>query len=69
MTVVCGDAVAADAYSTAVYVMGLERALDFWRERSGEFDLVLYTTDGELYITEGLETVFSSSLPFEVLRK
>ena len=69
VTVVCGDAVAADAYSTAVYVMGLERALDFWRERSGEFDLVLYTTDGELYITEGLETAFSSSLPFEVLRK
>ena len=69
VTVVCGDAVAADAYSTAVYVMGLAGALDFWRERSGEFDLVLYTTDGELYITEGLETAFSSSLPFEVLRK
>lgn len=69
VTVVCGDAVAADAYSTALFVMGLEGAHRFWREHSEELDLVLYTEAGELYITEGLENSFSSTLPCEVLRK
>ena len=69
VTVVCADAVAADAYSTALFVMGRERALDFWRERSAAFDLVLCTESGELYITEGLAGAFSSSFPYEVVRK
>ena len=69
VTVVCSDAVAADAYSTALYVMGLEGALRFWSERSETLDLVLRTDDGELYITEGLETAFRSDFPFKVVRK
>lgn len=69
VTVVCADAVAADAYSTALFVMGLDGALRFWSARSDALDLVLCTDGGELYITEGLESAFSSSLPYKVVRK
>ena len=69
VTVVCRDAVAADAYSTAVYVMGLDGALRFWSERSDGLDLVLYTDSGELYITEGLEGSFHSDFACKVVRK
>jgi len=69
VTVVCSDAVAADAYSTALYVMGLDGALRFWSERSEALDLVLFTDSGELYVTEGLETAFRSDFPFKVVRR
>ena len=43
----------ADAYSTALYVMGEEEAIDFWRSR-GDFDMILITADGRLLYTPGL---------------
>lgn len=67
VTVVCSDAVLADGYSTALFVLGAERAAEFWRERGGEFEMVLCTASGELFITPGLEAAFSSSRPYEVL--
>ena len=49
-----------DAYSTALFVMGEEQALDFWRDRSaGVFELVLVTEDGRVVVTEGLADRFT----------
>ena len=51
-----------DAYSTALFVMGEEKALDFWRSRrngSGAFELVLVTEDGRVVVTEGLADRFT----------
>lgn len=47
-----------DAYSTALFVMGAERALDFWRDHQNAFDLVLVTEDGRVTVTEGLADRF-----------
>ena len=55
-----GDALAgtrADAYSTALYVMGESGAADFWRAHR-DFDMVLVTTDGRVVYTSGLASVF-----------
>lgn len=55
-----GDALAgtrADAYSTALYVMGESGAVDFWRAHR-DFDMVLVTTDGRVVYTPGLASVF-----------
>ena len=55
-----GDALAgtrADAYSTALYVMGEHGAADFWRAHK-DFDMVLVTTDGRVVYTPGLAGVF-----------
>ncbi len=43
-----------DALSTAVYVMGEERAVQLWQEL-GSFDMILITDGGDMLITEGLE--------------
>ena len=54
-----------DAYSTALFVMGEERALAFWRDETmwGEqgcpFDLVLVTEDDRVVVTEGLADRFT----------
>ncbi len=65
-TVICDDACKADAYSTALFIMGSEGALDFWAQRK-DFELILYTADGRLLLTPGLREGFSSSLPTEVM--
>ena len=49
-----------DAYSTALFIMGEEQALDFWRDRSAAaFELVLVTEDGRVVVTEGLADRFT----------
>lgn len=53
VTIVADNALLADGLSTALFVMGTERALDFWRE-SSDFETILIAEDGTVYVTEGL---------------
>lgn len=53
VTVVCDNGTRGDAYSTALYVMGKEGALSFWRENEG-FELVIVDREGRVTVTEGL---------------
>ena len=53
VTIVADNGTMADAYSTALYVMGREAAQDFWRQNGG-FDMVLITKDGQVLYTPGL---------------
>ena len=71
VTVVCPNGTRADAYSTALYVMGEQRAWQFWEARDGgdrAFDMVLVTADGRLVVTPGLADRFQEeeSAPYEV---
>ncbi len=54
VTVIGENGTMADAYSTALYVMGEQAACDFWRQSGGAFDLVLITADGRVLYTPGL---------------
>lgn len=47
-----------DALSTSLFVMGLDKAADYWRGNKN-FDMILITEDGEIYITEGIKDSFS----------
>lgn len=60
VTVVAPEGVKCDALSTALFVMGLDGALDYWRAH-GDFELILITEDREIYLTPGLEDTFTLS--------
>ena len=68
VTIVSENDVLADGLSTALFVMGLEKAEEFWRE-SGDFEAVFLLESGEIFVTEGLKDSFRSERGFEVIAR
>ena len=66
VTIVSDDATLCDGLSTALFVMGLDQASDYWRGAQG-FEAVFVTDDGSVYITEGLADSFSSDGDYEII--
>lgn len=48
------DGTLADALSTALFVMGVEKALAYYEAHPGEFEAILITEQGEIVLTPGL---------------
>lgn len=67
VTIVSKDATLADAYSTSLFVMGTQKAIDFWKAHKDEFEAVLLTSEGELFITKGLEKIFYSQREYKII--
>lgn len=68
VTVIGTDGLTCDALSTALFVMGRERAEAYWRGNGG-FDMILVTDSGTIYMTEGIAGSFenTSALPAEMI--
>lgn len=71
-TIVADSGLLADALSTALFVMGAEKAADYWRTRQ-DFDFILLGEDGTVTITPGLTDCFSlygswTESPLEVVQ-
>ena len=60
VTVVADSCLLCDGLSTALFVMGLEDGVQFWRENSSlGFDVIFITDAGEIFVTSGLKDSFS----------
>lgn len=57
-TIVASEGKRADALSTAVFIMGLEKAAEYWHENR-DFEMILISQDGEIHLTEGLAERFA----------
>ena len=60
VTVISEDGTLADALSTALYIMGFDDAVSYWRAHEGEFETVLITDQGTIFVTEGIYEHLSS---------
>ena len=60
VTTIASNGTMADAYSTALYVMGEQEAVSFWRSQQ-DFDMVLITRDGRIVCTPGLKDLISNT--------
>lgn len=72
VTIVSKSGVQADAFSTALFVMGSEKAIDFWRASALEFDMVLITKGGEITVTSPLSeklTDISEEYTLKIIEK
>ena len=58
VTVVCEDGLLADALSTALFLLGKDGAMEYYRTYGG-FEAVIVSSDGSVTVTDGLKSVFS----------
>ena len=68
VTIVCKDGTLADGLSTSLFVLGTEKAQEYWQEHSREFEAILVTEDGTVLLTEGLEGRFTTEYPCSVVK-
>ena len=58
VTIVSDSGIFADAASTALFVMGLDKATAYYQKHK-DFDFIILTDDNDLYITEGISDDFA----------
>jgi thiamine biosynthesis lipoprotein len=58
VSIVSGDGVQGDCLSTALFVMGKEKAMAYWRENR-DFSCILVTTEGEVLASSDLSDSFT----------
>ncbi len=66
VTIICERGLYADALSTSLFVMGKDKAVEWWYNNSG-FDFILVTKDNELYYSSGIKDDIQVIYPFEAI--
>lgn len=66
VTIVTDKGIEGDGLSTALFVMGLDKASEYWRENK-DFEAVLITDNNEIYVTSGLKDSFFSDREYSII--
>lgn len=67
VTVIAKEGRLCDALSTSLFVMGLEKAVEYWRS-APEFEMLLVTEDGTICLTEGIRGRFTRGSAFQSMK-
>jgi thiamine biosynthesis lipoprotein len=65
VTIICRQGIYGDALSTSLFVMGLDKAIEFWRSRDGDFDFVILTKDKGVVYSAPLKDSISLRFDFD----
>lgn len=68
VTIISNDGLRADGLSTALFVMGRERAEEFYRAHR-DFDYIMLTADKKAYLTPGVAESFKQAegYPYQII--
>ena len=69
VTIISSDGTLADGLSTSLFIMGIDKAKEYWRANSDKFDAILLTNDNKQYVTEGIYSDYSTDYPVEKIKK
>ena len=68
VTVISADGTLADGLSTACYVRGLDKSLEYWKRDGENFDLILMTDENEVYVTAPIASSFTSDYTVHIVQ-
>lgn len=58
ITVIAHDGKLCDALSTSLFVMGLDKSVEYWRQNQ-DFDMILISDSNDIYLTGGISERFT----------
>lgn len=67
VTAISEDGMLADCLSTTLFVMGKEKAEEYWKNNREKFQMILVDEDEKIYITEGIKDYFSSDYEYSIM--
>ena len=65
VTIICREGLYGDALSTALFVMGLDKAIKFWQQSACDFDFIILTKDKGIVYTAPMEKSISLLFDFD----
>lgn len=68
VTIICREGLYGDALSTSLFVMGLDKAIEFWQGSARDFDFLIITKDRQLLFSAPLEKNISLLFDFDSVR-
>lgn len=60
VTIIGNSGLMCDALSTALFIMGTDKAVSYWKEHN-DFDMILVTDDARVLYTEGISEKFDNT--------
>ena len=61
VSIITKDGALGDSLATTLYILGKDKAIEFWQAHSNEFDMVLVDNQNHVYISENLKDRYTDN--------